>query len=165
MIELLQNSCSSMYEHFGNITTSVTDSATNSIKLIARYNFKLIALSLTCAYFRDYNLVLGYVIAGAVFHKHIPKIEETINSIFRAPTIILCTFLKPIIDLEICNISFSSPIKKVIGGGVVLIEGFLCLLWGPITLIAAEAFLALNCGANIAKVSRKIAREHDLIKQ
>jgi len=157
MIKTVQNCFANTWNSVCATTQQVKNALNETIKLIARYNLKLIAVSLACAYFHDYNVILIYGFIGLVFHQQIDDLTKTVKAIFEAAFIIITPPLKVLRDYKAFNIRiFNRPVKTILAAGSI----FTFLLLQPVSSIAAEFFCIVNCGANIAKTSIEIVKEH-----
>lgn len=150
MIKAIQQCYSSNRTEIGNAINPAIEALNKTIDLIGQYNLGLMAISLACAYFHDYNIVLLYGIIGGIFYKQVPEITESVNAIYESCFLVV----KPLLDYKIKNYRvLNYPIKGMMGATAI----FSYILLKPISLILTEACVCIRFGADLVATSRKIA--------
>lgn len=153
MIRAIQYCYTSTRDCLWDATTRAIDALNKTVKLIGEYNIGLIAFALACAYFHDYNYVVVYGVIGGVFYNQVNEVAQSVNAVYQACFIIA----EPILDYRVFNYRILKYPGQTLmyGGGI-----FTFLLFKPITLLLAECYYCMRCGANLVSTSRRLLEEH-----
>ena len=140
--------------------TSCNNSINESINFVTKEKIKHLSLTFATtvafAYLHDFNIVLIYATIGIVFCKQVPDLSNNILNVLLAPYRIIDNFLLKSSDSYLLSSKLARLSLKITYG----VGSIFCFaLLSPITLLGAEAYVSITCGAALALICQKIVAD------